>query len=89
MKRSEPVPLIYDVDIDAMRPATQTDIDNLTRAVSVMAIARKNQHVPNIEDMTHLALVGKLSAQQFTDQITFHHALGRYQEQEPGINQTQ
>lgn len=81
MKRSEPVPLIYDVNIDAMRPATQTDIDDLLRAVNVMAIARKNQHVPNIEDMTHLALVGKLSAQQFTDQIMSNPR--------PGTNQTQ
>jgi ADP-dependent phosphofructokinase/glucokinase len=63
---------IYDVDIDALRPATQEDIDRLCSAVSIMSIARQNQHVPDIEAMTHLALVGKLSPQQFTDQIMVH-----------------
>lgn len=65
MKRSERVPMIYDPQIDLMRPVTQADVDRLTSIVDIMARARRNSHVQHIEDMTHLAIVSKLSCQDF------------------------
>jgi len=54
---------IYDPSIDEMRPVAQTDVDGLSRAVSVMS--RSRRAVACVEEITREALRGNIPMDRF------------------------